>query len=108
MYLPAHAEESSSRDEGVLQRCRRPARSARYRRQERAENSSDPFFRIRTIPMGPWPTRRRVRCDRRVLGLMPIPNGARGPQHPRWTRGKAGPVGDGMKLFTNAVDYFSA
>lgn len=49
-------------------------------------------------------------CDAtgRVLGLMPHPERHIDPtQHPRWTRGEAGPVGDGMKLFENAVRYFA-
>ena len=49
-------------------------------------------------------------CDAtgRVLGLMPHPERHIDPtQHPRWTRGDAGPVGDGLKLFTNAVGYFA-
>jgi phosphoribosylformylglycinamidine synthase len=27
-------------------------------------------------------------------------------QHPRWTRGEASTVGDGLKMFQNAVAYF--
>ncbi|MGO9115537.1 MAG: phosphoribosylformylglycinamidine synthase subunit PurQ [Thermoguttaceae bacterium] len=49
-------------------------------------------------------------CDRsgRVLGLMPHPERHLDPtHHPRWTRGEAGAVGDGLQLFTNAVRYFS-
>ena len=49
-------------------------------------------------------------CDAtgRVLGLMPHPERHIDPtQHPRWTRGEAGEVGDGMKVFTNAVEYFA-
>ena len=48
-------------------------------------------------------------CDvtGRVLGLMPHPERHLDPtHHPRWTRGEAGPVGDGLQLFTNAVQYF--
>ena len=48
-------------------------------------------------------------CDAtgRVLGLMPHPERHLDPtHHPRWTRGEAGPVGDGLQLFTNAVQYF--
>jgi len=48
-------------------------------------------------------------CDTtgRVLGLMPHPERHLDPtHHPRWTRGEAGPVGDGLQLFTNAVRYF--
>ena len=49
-------------------------------------------------------------CDPtgRVLGLMPHPERHLDPtQHPRWTRGEAGPVGDGLQLFRNAVRYFA-
>ena len=28
-------------------------------------------------------------------------------QHPRWTRGEAGTVGDGLQTFANAVKYFA-
>jgi phosphoribosylformylglycinamidine synthase len=48
-------------------------------------------------------------CDTtgRVLGLMPHPERHLDPtHHPRWTRGEAGPVGDGLQVFTNAVEYF--
>ncbi|MEI8371775.1 MAG: phosphoribosylformylglycinamidine synthase subunit PurQ [Planctomycetota bacterium] len=48
-------------------------------------------------------------CDAtgRVLGLMPHPERHLDPtHHPRWTRGEAGPVGDGLKVFINAVQYF--
>jgi phosphoribosylformylglycinamidine (FGAM) synthase-like amidotransferase family enzyme len=49
-------------------------------------------------------------CDGtgRVLGLMPHPERHVDPtHHPRWTRGEAGPVGDGLQVFVNAVAYFS-
>ena len=49
-------------------------------------------------------------CDAsgRVFGLMPHPERHIDPtQHPRWTRGEAAAVGDGMKMFENAVAYFS-
>ena len=48
-------------------------------------------------------------CDTtgRVLGLMPHPERHIDPtQHPRWTRGEAGQVGDGLQVFLNAVKYF--
>lgn len=48
-------------------------------------------------------------CDStgRVLGLMPHPERHLDPtQHPRWTRGEAGEVGDGLQVFVNAVTYF--
>jgi len=49
-------------------------------------------------------------CDTtgRVLGLMPHPERHIDPtHHPRWTRGEAGRVGDGLQVFVNAVEYFS-
>jgi phosphoribosylformylglycinamidine synthase I len=49
-------------------------------------------------------------CDHtgRVLGLMPHPERHIDPtQHPRWTRGEAGEVGDGLAVFKNAVNYFA-
>jgi phosphoribosylformylglycinamidine (FGAM) synthase-like amidotransferase family enzyme len=49
-------------------------------------------------------------CDAtgRVLGLMPHPERHIDPtQHPRWTRGEAGQVGDGLRVFVNAVRYFA-
>ncbi|MGO8690869.1 MAG: phosphoribosylformylglycinamidine synthase I [Thermoguttaceae bacterium] len=48
-------------------------------------------------------------CDAsgRVLGLMPHPERHIDPtQHPRWTRGEAAAVGDGLQVFLNAVGYF--
>jgi len=49
-------------------------------------------------------------CDAtgRVLGLMPHPERHVDPtHHPRWTRGEAGQVGDGLQVFVNAVEYFA-
>ncbi len=48
-------------------------------------------------------------CDEtgRVLGLMPHPERFIDPtQHPRWTREPARDLGDGMRIFQNAVRYF--
>jgi phosphoribosylformylglycinamidine synthase subunit PurQ / glutaminase len=48
-------------------------------------------------------------CDTtgRVLGMMPHPERHIDPtQHPRWTRGESGPIGDGLQVFINAVRYF--
>lgn len=45
-------------------------------------------------------------CDStgRVFGLMPHPERHIDPlQHPRWTRGEARSVGDGLRIFRNAV-----
>jgi len=49
-------------------------------------------------------------CDRtgRVLGLMPHPERFIDPtHHPRWTRGERHEPPDGLRLFVNAVAYFS-
>jgi len=49
-------------------------------------------------------------CDAtgRVLGLMPHPERHVLPtQHPRWTREGLADEGDGLRLFRNAVTYFS-
>jgi phosphoribosylformylglycinamidine synthase len=48
-------------------------------------------------------------CDvtGRVLGLMPHPERFVDPtQHPRWTREPRREVGDGLRVFQNAVRYF--
>jgi phosphoribosylformylglycinamidine synthase I len=48
-------------------------------------------------------------CDDtgRVLGLMPHPERFVDPtQHPRWTREPSRQVGDGLRVFQNAVRYF--
>jgi phosphoribosylformylglycinamidine synthase len=49
-------------------------------------------------------------CDEtgRVLGLMPHPErNILTTQHPQWTRRSQNPVGDGLRLFQNAVQYFA-
>ena len=49
-------------------------------------------------------------CDEtgRVFGLMPHPERFVDPtQHPRWTREPEREVGDGLRVFQNAVQYFS-
>ena len=49
-------------------------------------------------------------CDTtgRVFGLMPHPERFVDPtQHPNWTRGPQREVGEGLRVFQNAVRYFS-
>jgi phosphoribosylformylglycinamidine synthase len=49
-------------------------------------------------------------CDAtgRVFGLMPHPERFVDPtQHPSWTRGPQREVGDGLRIFQNAVCYFA-
>ncbi len=42
----------------------------------------------------------------RIFALMPHPERhIRPEQHPGWTRGQAGATGDGLRIFTNAVDW---
>ncbi len=44
----------------------------------------------------------------RLNRLMPHPERHIDPtHHPRWTRGEAAQVGDGLKIFANAVEYFA-
>ena len=48
-------------------------------------------------------------CDRtgRILGMMPHPERFIDPtHHPRWTRRENSQVGDGLRIFQNAVDFF--
>jgi phosphoribosylformylglycinamidine synthase len=48
-------------------------------------------------------------CDPtgRIFGLMPHPERhVDRTQHPRWTRGEGGEVGDGLRVFQNAVRFF--
>jgi len=50
-------------------------------------------------------------CDvtGRVFALMPHPERyIRRIQHPRWTRGEGSDLGDGFKIFTNAVAFAKA
>lgn len=109
MYLPiAHAEgKFVARDEGqlssldeagclVLRYVRGPASGS---------NGTVPY------PLNPNGSQRNVAglsdSTGRVLGMMPHPERHIDPtQHPRWTRGDANDVGDGLAVFANAVEYF--
>ncbi len=109
MYLPiAHAEgKFVTRDETVLEQIRANDQVAlRYVCQ------SDPTKRPAPFPDNPNGAVDDIAgiCDStgRVFGLMPHPERFIDPtQHPRWTRGEAGMVGDGFQIFVNAVEYFS-
>ncbi|HEY3391136.1 MAG TPA: phosphoribosylformylglycinamidine synthase subunit PurQ, partial [Lacipirellulaceae bacterium] len=49
-------------------------------------------------------------CDAtgRVFGLMPHPERFVDPtQHPRWTREPGRAAGDGLRVFQNAIRYFT-
>ena len=97
MYLPvAHAEgKFIPRDDAVLRQL--DAAGQLVLRYVHADNPNGSMADVAGV------------CDAtgRVLGLMPHPERHIDPtQHPRWTRGQAGPVGDGLKVFQNAVAYF--
>jgi phosphoribosylformylglycinamidine synthase len=97
MYLPvAHAEgKFIARDDATLQQL--DAAGQLVLRYLPADNPNGSMADVAGV------------CDAsgRVLGLMPHPERHIDPtQHPRWTRGEAGPVGDGLKMFQNAVAYF--
>jgi phosphoribosylformylglycinamidine synthase I len=113
MYLPvAHAEgKFVPRDEQVLRDLESGAQLVlRYRP---LSGDADPDAST-PVPYPDNPNGSVAEtagvCDPtgRVLGLMPHPERHIDPtHHPRWTRGEAGEVGDGMKVFTNAVAYFA-
>jgi phosphoribosylformylglycinamidine synthase len=98
MYLPvAHAEgKFVARDEATLQQL--DAAGQLVLRYVHADNPNGAQADVAGV------------CDAtgRVLGLMPHPERHIDPtQHPRWTRGEAGPVGEGLQVFQNAVRYFA-
>jgi phosphoribosylformylglycinamidine synthase len=109
MYLPiAHAEgKFVTRDQAALDWLDVHGQLVlRYTRRRGDENGHVPY------PENPNGSMGNVAgaCDHtgRVLGLMPHPERHIDPtQHPRWTRGEAGEVGDGMQVFRNAVGYFA-
>jgi phosphoribosylformylglycinamidine synthase subunit PurQ / glutaminase len=108
MYLPvAHAEgKFVARDEKVLN-CLDAAGQLALRYVSVANPGVKPV----PFPENPNGAQADVAgvCDStgRVLGLMPHPERHLEPfQHPRWTRGEAGAVGDGFQIFVNAVKYF--
>jgi phosphoribosylformylglycinamidine synthase I len=109
MYLPvAHAEgKFVARDSRTLQALDSAGQLA-LRYVSQSGNGSGPVG----FPDNPNGSQANVAgvCDStgRVLGLMPHPERHIDPtQHPRWTRGEANPVGDGLQLFINAVQYFT-
>jgi phosphoribosylformylglycinamidine synthase subunit PurQ / glutaminase len=98
MYLPvAHAEgKFVARDQSVLGQLE--AAGQLVLRYVHADNPNGAMADVAGV------------CDAsgRVLGLMPHPERhIDATQHPRWTRGEAGPVGDGLQVFRNAVRYFA-
>ena len=120
MYLPvAHGEgKFIARDAAALARLEAAGQLAlrirplaARRRGRRRSHPARPSAAHLPFPDNPNGSMADVAgvCDAtgRVLGLMPHPERHLDPtHHPRWTRGEAGPVGDGLQLFINAVRYF--
>jgi phosphoribosylformylglycinamidine synthase len=111
MYLPvAHAEgKFVARDEAALDQLAQGGQLVlRYTRLQPGGEENG-VLGYPDNPNGSAAATAGI-CDAtgRVMGLMPHPERHIDPtQHPRWTRGEAKPVGDGLKLFVNAVEYFA-
>jgi phosphoribosylformylglycinamidine synthase subunit PurQ / glutaminase len=109
MYLPvAHAEgKFMARSSHVLEDLDTAGQLVlRYRRL--GDGAADGQIPYPDNPNGSMAATAGI-CDAtgRVFGLMPHPERHIDPtQHPRWTRGEAAPVGDGLQVFRNAVGYF--
>jgi phosphoribosylformylglycinamidine synthase len=114
MYLPvAHAEgKFVARDESTLSALDAAGQLALRYAPLVASTASSQANEV-PYPANPNGSPRNIAgvCDAtgRVFGLMPHPERhIDRTQHPRWTRGEAQEVGDGLKLFQNAVAYFAA
>jgi len=111
LYLPiAHAEgKFVTRDTAILARLRDAGQLVlRYASPAGAE-STDGQLPFPANPNGAWDNVAGV-CDGtgRVFGLMPHPERHIDPtHHPHWTRLPERTVGDGLKVFQNAVAYFA-
>jgi phosphoribosylformylglycinamidine synthase len=108
MYLPvAHGEgKFVARDAATLARLETAGQLClRYARQDGGSGAAE-------FPDNPNGAQADVAgvCDASglVCGLMPHPERHIDRlQHPRWTRGEAAEVGDGLRVFQNAVEYFA-
>jgi phosphoribosylformylglycinamidine synthase I len=108
MYLPvAHAEgKFVASDEATLRRLEASGQLLLRYTDPTASNGDHVSY-----PLNPNGSQLDVAgvsdSTGRVLGLMPHPERhIDRTQHPRWTRGEGDPVGDGLKMFQNAVAYF--
>ncbi len=115
MYLPvAHGEgRFFARDDGTLKKFdeagQLPLRYTNSSSQTASEAAD--VNQMVAYPDNPNGSLANVAgmCDEtgRVFGLMPHPERYIDPtQHPRWTRGEVGEIGDGLRLFQNAVQFF--
>ncbi len=114
MYLPiAHGEgRFVTRDESMLAELDRRGQLA-LRYAPLHKNASDQRKLGDPLPFPDNPNGAQANvaglCDStgRIFGLMPHPERhIDRTHHPRWTRGEAGDMGDGLRLFQNAVNYF--
>lgn len=111
MYLPmAHAEgKFVALDEETLNQLRQQGRLA-LRYATECGQTGDELLPFPTNPNGATANVAGI-CDQtgRIFGLMPHPERHIDPtHHPYWTRRKEQPAaGDGLRLFENAVQYFS-
>jgi phosphoribosylformylglycinamidine synthase len=110
MYLPvAHAEgKFVVRDQAILDQLRNNHQIALAYRAPPHTPVSDSV----PYPANPNGSIGNVAglCDEtgRVLGLMPHPERyVHRTQHPRWTREELPEEGEGLRLFRNAVGFFS-
>jgi phosphoribosylformylglycinamidine synthase subunit PurQ / glutaminase len=116
LYLPvAHGEGRVAvrSGENLTQLERAGQLALRYAASSRREHRrSDAPPAILPYPENPNGSTADIAgiCDPtgRVFGLMPHPERYVDPtQHPRWTRGEAQTPGEGLRVFANAVAYFT-
>jgi phosphoribosylformylglycinamidine synthase subunit PurQ / glutaminase len=114
MYLPiAHGEgRFVARDEAALTQLHNRGQLAlRYTPLVASGNVKAALDEPLPYPDNPngaqWNVAGMCDATGRIFGLMPHPERYVDPtQHPRWTRGEAGEVGDGLRVFQNAVRFF--
>ena len=113
MYLPiAHAEgKFVARDSEELERLESAGQLVLRYRPLDGSGAAD-FSAAVPYPDNPNGSMANVAgaCDPsgRVLGLMPHPERhIHRTHHPRWTRQETQQTGDGLKIFTNAVEFFA-